>query len=120
MLPLHLQPESHIPLYVQLRDQLRALVHCGELRDGDRIPASRELPRQPAWRTFTGRPSPNAYAELESEGLIQKATSAAAPIFCDSAVVRHFTPAPRTKWQWLVAVCWSGSRCSRTSAAKKA
>ena len=25
MLPLHLQPESHIPLYVQLRDQLRAL-----------------------------------------------------------------------------------------------
>ena len=43
MLPLHLQPESHIPLYVQLRDQLRALVHSGELRTGDRIPASREL-----------------------------------------------------------------------------
>ena len=38
MLPLHLQPESHIPLYVQLRDQLRALVHSGELRSGDRIP----------------------------------------------------------------------------------
>ncbi len=37
MLPLHLQPESHIPLYVQLRDQLRALVHSGELRSGDRI-----------------------------------------------------------------------------------
>ena len=43
MLPLHLQSESHIPLYVQLRDQLRALVHSGELRTGDRIPASREL-----------------------------------------------------------------------------
>ena len=34
MLPLHLQSESHIPLYVQLRDQLRALVHSGELRTG--------------------------------------------------------------------------------------
>src|SRR5208283_3611142 len=43
MLPLHLQPESHIPLYIQLRDQLRSLVHAGDLRPGDRIPASREL-----------------------------------------------------------------------------
>src|SRR5258706_6913638 len=43
MLPVHLQPESHVPLYVQLRDQLRALVHAGDLRPGDRIPASREL-----------------------------------------------------------------------------
>ena len=32
MLPLQLQAESHIPLYVQLCDQLRALVHAGELR----------------------------------------------------------------------------------------
>ena len=43
MLPVHLQPESHVPLYIQLRDQLRALVHAGDLRPGDRIPASREL-----------------------------------------------------------------------------
>jgi DNA-binding transcriptional MocR family regulator len=67
MLPLHLQPESHIPLYVQLRDQLRALVHCGELRDGDRIPASRELATQLGVHRTTVA---NAYAELESEGLI--------------------------------------------------
>ena len=31
MLPVHLQPESHVPLYIQLRDQLRALVHGGDL-----------------------------------------------------------------------------------------
>src|SRR5216683_69601 len=37
MLPLHLQPESHVPLYVQLRDQLRALVHAGDLRPGNGI-----------------------------------------------------------------------------------
>ncbi len=67
MIPLHLQPESHVPLYIQLRDQLRALVHGGELRPGDRIPASRELAMQLGVHRTTVA---NAYAELESEGLI--------------------------------------------------
>ncbi|MBI3668808.1 MAG: PLP-dependent aminotransferase family protein [Acidobacteria bacterium] len=68
MLPLQLQPASHIPLYIQLRDQLRALVHAGDLRPGDRIPASRELAVQLGVHRTTVA---NAYAELESEGLIQ-------------------------------------------------
>lgn len=68
MLPLHLQLESHIPLYIQLRDQLRALVHSGDLRKGDRIPASRELAGQLGIHRTTVA---TAYAELESEGLIQ-------------------------------------------------
>ena len=68
MLPLHLQPESHVPLYIQLRDQLRALVHAGDLRQGDRIPASRELATMLGVHRTTVA---NAYAELESEGLIQ-------------------------------------------------
>jgi len=68
MLPLHLQSESHIPLYVQLCDQLRALVHAGDLRPGDRIPASRELAQHLGVHRTTVA---NAYAELESEGLIE-------------------------------------------------
>src|SRR6202023_501446 len=68
MLPVHLQPESYVPLYVQLRDQLRALVHAGDLRPGDRIPASRELATMLGVHRTTVA---NAYAELESEGLIQ-------------------------------------------------
>ena len=68
MLPLHLQCESHVPLYIQLRDQLRALVHAGDLRHGDRIPASRELANMLGVHRTTVA---NAYAELESEGLIQ-------------------------------------------------
>ena len=68
MLPLQLQPESHIPLYIQLRDQLRALVHAGDLRPGDRIPASRELAVHLGVHRTTVA---NAYAELESEGLIE-------------------------------------------------
>jgi 2-aminoadipate transaminase len=68
MLPLHLQPESHVPLYIQLRDQVRSLVHAGDLRPGDRIPASRELATMLGVHRTTVA---NAYAELESEGLIQ-------------------------------------------------
>src|SRR6266704_1304508 len=68
MLPLQLQPQSHVPLYIQLRDQLRALVHAGDLRPGDRIPASRELATMLGVHRTTVA---NAYAELESEGLIQ-------------------------------------------------
>ena len=105
MLPVHLQPESHIPLYVQLRDQLRALVHSGELRSGDRIPASRELAGQLGVHRTTVA---NAYAELESEGLISghvgRGTYICAP------PVKQFSPPPRTnghggamRWESLFA-----------------
>jgi 2-aminoadipate transaminase len=106
MFPLHLQPESHIPLYVQLRDQLRALVHSGELRSGDRIPASRELASQLGVHRTTVA---NAYAELESEGLIQGHVGRGTYI-C-GAPVRQFTPPPRSngngnggmRWESLFA-----------------
>ena len=105
MLPLQLQPESHIPLYVQLRDQLRALVHSGDLRTGDRIPASRELAGQLGVHRTTVA---NAYAELESEGLIEGHVGRGT--FICGAPVRQFSPAPRTngnggpaRWEALFA-----------------
>jgi 2-aminoadipate transaminase len=68
MLPLQIQPGSRIPFYAQLRDQLRAMVHAGQLHPGDRIPPSRELAlRLGVHRTTVA----NAYAELEAEGLIR-------------------------------------------------
>ena len=105
MLPLHLQPESHIPLYVQLRDQLRALVHSGELRSGDRIPASRELAGHLGVHRATVA---NAYAELESEGLIQGHVGRGT--FICKAPVPQFSPPPRSngnrgtiRWESLFA-----------------
>ena len=91
MLPLQLQPESHIPLYVQLRDQFRALVHSGELRSGDRIPASRELAGSLGVHRTTVA---NAYAELESEGLIRGHVGRGT--FICGAPVKQFSPPPRT------------------------
>src|SRR6202020_3050552 len=92
MLPLQLQPESHIPLYVQLRDQLRALVHSGELRTGDRIPASRELAGNLGVHRTTVA---NAYAELESEGLIRGHVGRGTFICC-APPAASFSPPPRT------------------------
>src|SRR5579863_532046 len=101
MLPLHLQPESHVPLYVQLRDQLRSLVHAGDLRPGDRIPASRELATQLGVHRTT---IANAYAELESEGLIQGHVGRGT--FICGAPVKQFTPAPRTNGNGNGAMRW--------------
>ena len=107
MLPLHLQPESHIPLYVQLRDQLRALVHSGELRTGDRIPASRELAGQLGVHRTTVA---NAYAELESEGLIQGHVGRGTYICNGNGNGKQFSPPPREngnggalRWESLFA-----------------
>src|ERR1700722_19360969 len=95
MLPIQLQPESHVPLYVQLRDQFRALVHSGELRTGDRIPASRELAGNLGVHRTTVA---NAYAELESEGLIRGHVGRGTFI-CGSAQATPFSPPPRTNAQ---------------------
>ncbi len=91
MLPLQLQPKSHVPLYVQLRDQLRALVHTGDLRPGDRIPASRELASQLGVHRTTVA---NAYAELESEGLIQGHVGRGTFIRANGHAPRISPPAP--------------------------
>src|ERR1700676_459885 len=90
MIPVHLQPESHVPLYIQLRDQLRALVNTGGLRPGDRIPASRELAVQLGVHRTTVA---NAYAELESEGLISGHVGRGTFI-CGHGGVTEIRPAP--------------------------
>ena len=56
------------PLYTQIRDQIRERILSGGLKPGDRLEPSRELAHHlGVHRTTVG----NAYADLESEGLIQ-------------------------------------------------
>jgi 2-aminoadipate transaminase len=105
MLPLQLQSESHVPLYIQIRDQMRALVHSGELRAGDRIPASRELAVQLGVHRTTVA---NAYAELESEGLIQGHVGRGTFILANSKIVTTMPAPPATRnggvrWESLFA-----------------
>ena len=112
MIPLHLQPESHVPLYIQLRDQIRALVHGGDLRPGERIPASRELATQLGVHRTTVA---NAYAELESEGLISGHVGRGTFIRGES-VAGKFPPF-RIRLPSMEASV--GNRFSPTSAARK-
>jgi GntR family transcriptional regulator len=42
-LPIRLQKDSGIPLYLQLQEQLRLLIKQGELHAGDLMPTVREL-----------------------------------------------------------------------------
>src|ERR1700704_6315518 len=90
MIPVHLQSESHVPLYIQLRDQLRALVNTGELRLGDPLPASREFAVQLGVHRTTVA---NAYAELESEGLISGHVGRGTFI-CGQTEARKIHPVP--------------------------
>src|ERR1700730_15723051 len=113
MLPLHLQSESHVPLYIQLRDQLRALVHAGDLRHGDRIPASRELANMLGVHRTTVA---NAYAELESEGLIQGHVGRGTFIKRNGNGLKITPPAPPYR---MAATGYGGSCFLRMSAEKK-
>jgi DNA-binding transcriptional MocR family regulator len=107
MIPLHLQPESHVPLYIQLRDQIRALVHNGDLRPGERIPASRELATQLGVHRTTVA---NAYAELEAEGLINGHVGRGTFIRAAESAARRTAPLQRPeavagglRWESLFA-----------------
>lgn len=63
-----LDPDSHVPLYLQLRDRLRELIGSGQLRPGQRLAPTRELARTLGVDRSTVAA---AYAELESEGLLE-------------------------------------------------
>src|SRR5260370_41850060 len=69
MLPaLMLEPESEVPLYRQLYEQIRALVRSGKLGRGDRRPATREL----AGLLGLNRATVSAaYELLEKDGMVQ-------------------------------------------------
>src|SRR5215469_12568415 len=118
MLPLQLQAESHIPLYIQLRDQLRALVFAGDLRVGDRIPASRELAGHLGIHRTTVA---NAYAELESEGLIEGHVGRGT--FICGVPPKQLSPPPRAngnggpaRWEALFAAERAEEALSRLTA----
>jgi DNA-binding transcriptional regulator YhcF (GntR family) len=63
-----LDPRSGVPAYLQLVHQVKRSITYGHLRQGDRLPAVRDVARQVAINPNTVL---KAYGELEHEGLIE-------------------------------------------------
>ena len=65
---LELDPTSHVPLYLQIVEQVRRLVALGGLRHGDRLPSVREL----AVRARVNRnTAARAIQQLERDGMVR-------------------------------------------------
>jgi GntR family transcriptional regulator len=64
-----LNPNSGIPIYRQLREQVRRMVLSGQLRPGAELPSVRELAAAHAVNPMT---ISKAYSLLELEGLLER------------------------------------------------
>jgi GntR family transcriptional regulator len=64
-----LNPNSGIPIYRQLMEQVRRMVSSSQLRPGDALPSVRELALAHAVNPMT---ISKAYSLLEAEGLLER------------------------------------------------
>ncbi|HNY94667.1 MAG TPA: GntR family transcriptional regulator [Flexilinea sp.] len=58
---------SGIPIYEQIKDQIKSQILSGELKEGDKLPSLRELARDLRISVLT---TTRVYTELEKEGFI--------------------------------------------------
>lgn len=64
---IDVSPNSPVPIYQQIVDQIKARILTGELKSGDPLPSIRQLAGELLASVITTR---RAYSELETEGLI--------------------------------------------------
>jgi GntR family transcriptional regulator len=64
----HLRPDSGVPAYLQLVQQVRQALRKGELEVGDQLPTVKEVVAELALNPNTVQ---KAYRELEHEGLVE-------------------------------------------------
>ncbi len=64
-----LNPQSGIPIYRQLAEQIRRMVAGGQLKEGDELPSVRELAVEHAVNPMT---ISKAYSLLELEGILSR------------------------------------------------
>ncbi|WP_088889095.1 PLP-dependent aminotransferase family protein [Leptolyngbya ohadii] len=90
-IPLDRQAEQ--PIYLQIRDRIRLLIHSGALQPGDRLPSVRELAKETAVNKLTVI---EAYSVLEADGLIHARQGAGYFVTCcpiiPPSLVSSFAP----------------------------
>ncbi len=67
MMHLTIEPDSKVPIYVQVEEQIRSLVAAGRLKPGDQLPTIRELATELRVNYNT---IARAYLDLDREGVI--------------------------------------------------
>lgn len=91
-------PRSAVPLYVQLRERLRAQIEAGELKPGDRLPTEVELEERYEVSRSTIR---QAVGDLQADGLVQrvqgKGTFVASPKIQHVPELKSFTDLLRSQ-----------------------
>ncbi len=66
---LHVDPSSPIPLYSQIREQLRQRIHSGALKPGDALPGESQICAETGVSRMTARA---ALTQLAFEGLVTR------------------------------------------------
>jgi len=64
---LHLDPESSVPIYIQIEDSIHSMIAAGQLQPGEQLPTIRELAADIRVNLNTVA---RAYFELDKEGVI--------------------------------------------------
>ena len=65
---VRIEPNGHLPVYVQLKEQIKFLILNGELEPGTKLPTIRQLA---GFLGINRNTVQKAYQELESEGLVE-------------------------------------------------
>ena len=65
---LWIEPESKVPIYAQIEEQIRSMVAAGQLRPGDQLPTIRQLA---ADLRINYNTVARAYLDLDHEGVIR-------------------------------------------------
>lgn len=64
---LRIEPDSKVPIYVQIEEQVRAMVAAGQLAPGDQLPTIRQLAAELRVNYNTVA---RAYLDLDRDGVI--------------------------------------------------
>jgi GntR family transcriptional regulator len=67
-MPIRVSADSAEPLYHQIKEQLRALIVSGQLKENSLLPSIREFSQQLACSVITIK---RVYQDLENEGLLR-------------------------------------------------
>ena len=112
---IQLDRDSNLPLYLQIRDQLRAAIARGDVVEGQRLPPERRLAEQLKVNRTT---VVNAYRELAADGLVEGYVGRGTVVRWTDARLPQASGIRPMAWaqQFSTAFQWSGQALGQEAA----